>query len=141
MQPAINYLAVLVSAIVRFLLGWLWYGALFAHKWSELTGITQEKMQSANMPIVYGGALVAYFVQAYVLAHFIHYTNAKDAKGGAQTGFWIWLGFNAVLLMQSSLFEQRPFTLFFINSGYELVSLVVMGIILAVWKKKAAPQA
>ena len=137
MQPSINYLAVIVSAVARFALGAVWYSALFGAKWMELTGMTEEKARSANMAVTYGGALVAYVVQAYVLAHFIHYTNAKDAKGGAQCGFWLWLGFSAVLLMQGTLFEQRSFTLFFINAGYELVSLLAMGIILAVWQKKA----
>jgi hypothetical protein len=137
MQPVINYVAVAVAAVVRFALGAVWYSLLFGAKWQEYTGLTEDKMRGESVAMTYGGALVIYFIQAYVLAHFIHYTNAKDAKGGAQCGFWIWLGFNAVLLMQTKLFQAQPIGLFFINAGYELVSLLAMGIILAMWQKKA----
>jgi len=137
MKPVINYIAVVVSAVAKFTLGAIWYGVLFDQKWMELTGMTEAKAAEANMGVTYGGAFVSYALQAYILAHFVDYAKAQDAKGGAQTGFWLWLGFTFVLLVQGTLFEQRSWTLLFINAGYELVSLLLMGIILASWKKKS----
>lgn len=141
MQPQINYPAVIVSAVAKFALGALWYSpVLFSSQWMELTGVTEEMAAQSNMAVIFGGSFVLYLLQGYVLAHFVHYTNATNAKGGAQTGFWIWLGFVATLLMQGSLYEHRSMTLWAINGGYELVSLILMGVILAVWKKKPAQQ-
>lgn len=141
MKPVINYIAVVVSAVAKFALGAIWYGVLFGQKWMELTGMTEAKAAEANMAVTYGGALASYALQAFVLAHFVDYTKAQDAKGGAQTGFWLWLGFTFVLLIQGTLFEQRSWTLFCMNAAYELVALVAMGVILASWKKKPAAAA
>lgn len=141
MQPKLNYPAIFVSAIAKFIIGAIWYSPLlFAAQWMQLTGITEEIAGQTNMGLIFGAALIAYIVQAYVLAHFVHYTNSTTAKGGAQTGFWLWLGFVAVLLLQNVLFERKAMSLWAINAGYELVSLVVMAIILAVWKKKEATE-
>jgi len=141
MQPQIHYPAVIVSAIAKFALGALWYSAVFGNQWMEYTGVTEQMAAESNMALTFGGSIVLYLLQAYVLAHFVHYTNATTAKGGAQTGFWIWLGFVATLLMQGILYELKPFGLWAINAGYELVSLLLMGVILAAWKKKPAAPA
>lgn len=141
MQPPINYLAVVVSAVVKFSIGALWYSpALFANPWMQYTGVTEEMAAEANRAVLFGGSFVLYLLQAYILAHFVHYTGSKDAKDGAQTGFWIWLGFMTTLLMQGTLYERRAMALWAINSGYELLSILVMGVILAAWRKKEASQ-
>ena len=60
--PPVNYLAVLVAAIVIFILGGLWYSpVLFMKKWVALQDRTEEQMRaqaaSANMPLMYATAL------------------------------------------------------------------------------------
>lgn len=141
MQPSINYPAVVVAAVVKFSLGALWYSpALFANPWMHYTGVTEEMAAESNLAVIFGGSFVLYLLQAYILTHFIHYTGSKDAKDGAQTGFWIWLGFMATLLMQGVLYERKAIALWAINSGYELLSILVMGVILAAWRKKGTAQ-
>ena len=45
--PAINYLAVLVAAIVIFVLGGLWYSPLlFAKRWTALQNRTEEQIRA-----------------------------------------------------------------------------------------------
>ena len=77
--PPVNYLAVLVTGIVIFALGGLWYSpVLFVKKWLALQGRTveQERAQaaSANMPVMYLSAfitaLITTWVMALVFAHF-----------------------------------------------------------------------
>jgi hypothetical protein len=141
MQPPINYPAVVVSAIVKFALGALWYSpALFANQWMQYTGVTQTMMNESNMALIFGGSFVLYLVQAYILARVVHDTNSRAAKDGVQTGFLVWLGFMATLLMQGALYERKSIVLWAINAGYELLSLMVMGLILAVWRNVAAAQ-
>ncbi len=140
MQPVINYVAVVVAAVAQFIVGAIWYALLFGKKWGELVGMTEEtaKQMNANPALLYGLPFIAYLVSCYVLAHFVHYTNAKTAKEGAQTGFWAWLGFTATVLFIQYHFQNKAFALWAIDAGYNLVAFIAAGMILAVWKKKQA---
>lgn len=46
-------------------------------------------------------------------------------------GFWFWLGFIAVTTLSQVIYENRPMQLFVINNGFRLLSLVIMGAIVA----------
>jgi hypothetical protein len=141
MKPSINYLAVVISAVVKFALGVLWYSpGLFGNPWMHYTGVTEQQAAESNMAVIFSGSFVLYLLQAYILAHFVHYTGSKDAKDGAQTGFWIWLGFMATVLLQGTLYERKAMALWAINAGYELLSMLVMGVILVAWRKNGATQ-
>lgn len=142
-QPRVQYLAVLVAAVIQFVIGWLWYGMIFQQAWIEATGVTMEMAQNmtgGQMAMTSIGSFVAFFIVYYVMAHFVWYTKSTTAKQGAQTGFWSWLGFVATTLLVNQLYTLKPFTLWLIDSGYWLVSMVVGGILLAGWKKKEAAQ-
>ncbi len=133
---AINYLAVVVAAAANFLLGGLWYSpVLFGKKWMALQNITEEDIKRrGGAGKAYGSAIVGALVMAYVLAHIVGYADATTAGAGAQSGFWCWLGFVATAGIANTMFEHRPLGLYFINAGYYLVSLIIMGVILAVWR-------
>jgi hypothetical protein len=71
---------------------------------------------------------------AFVLVHAVHYAGAShDWAQGAAVGFFNWLGFVAVATLGSVTFEKRPLKLYFINNGYLLLALLLMGTVLAVW--------
>lgn len=136
-QVEVNYLAVLVAAIASMVLGALWYSPmLFGSKWVKLMGWTQQEMEKRKkgMGKSYGIAFVGSLVMAYVLAIFIAWAGAASVAAGVQVGFWVWLGFLATTGLGTILWEGRPKELYAINTGYELVQLLVMGAILAVWK-------
>jgi hypothetical protein len=127
---------VLVAALVNFLLGGLWYSPmLFAKKWMALLNITEEDIKKrGSAGKAYASAIIGALVMAYVLAHIVGYANATTVGAGAQSGFWCWLGFVATTGIANTMFESRPLGLYFINTGYYLVSLIIMGVILAVWR-------
>ena len=130
MDPVINLVAVLVGAIASMVIGMIWYGPLFGKTWMNLMGINKSKMKDATKSylIQFVGAIV----MVYVLAHFVQYAGAKDIIGGLQTGFWIWLGFIATVGLGSILWDGKPLELYLINMGYHLVTLLIVGTILAV---------
>ena len=132
----INYVAVLVSAIVGFGIGGLWYSPLlFGKTWMKLINITQKEMK-ANKDKAKKGYIfmfVALLVMAYALSLFVNYAGATTLTAGLLVGFWAWLGFVATVLLGGFLWENKPFSLYLINVSHYLVVLVVMGAILAVW--------
>ncbi|MBI4138832.1 DUF1761 domain-containing protein [Candidatus Uhrbacteria bacterium] len=141
MAPPINYLAVLVAASASMVLGFVWYGPLFGKPWMAIMGYTKEtaeKMKQKGMEKTYALMTLGSLVMAYVLAHSTEfamtYTKTYGVAGGLMSGFWNWLGFIAPILIGSQLWEGKPWKLFLITGGYYLVSLMGMGVILAVWR-------
>ena len=76
---------------------------------------------------------ISMLVMAYVLAYVVSYAAATTWLQGAIAGAWMWLGFVATISLGSVLWENRPWALYWINSLHSLVTLVIMGAILAVW--------
>jgi Protein of unknown function (DUF1761) len=140
----IKYLAVLVAAIIHWVLGGVWYGVLFKNKFIELIGWTPAQLQqmaeqSSGKEL--GIAFIMSLVLCYILAHFVQYTKSTTAMGGAQTAFWLWLGFIVTTNIAGVLFEQRSFGLYLINIGYQFVACVIAGVILAVWRSRQPVEA
>jgi hypothetical protein len=134
---AINHVAVIVTAIVGMVIGALWYSkALFGSTWMKLTGMTDKKlkeMQKKGMTKSYVLGFVSLLVMSYILAYFLKLFDANTMGEGVATGFLIWLGFVATVMLNSVLWEGKPFKLYFINALHYLVALVIMGVILVAW--------
>jgi hypothetical protein len=140
----INYPAVIVAAIVHFIIGGLWYGLIFGNLFLKIIGWTpeqQEQIVAQSNWTQYLMAFVCSFVLVYILAHFVQYTKATGVADGMQTGFWLWLGFVATTQLATVIFEQRKLGLYLLNVGYQLVACLICGAILAVWKPRAAAAA
>ena len=128
----INYLALLVATLAKFFFGWLWYSPLlFGKSWMALTNCNPEQMKS-RLPKIIPADLITTFILAFVLVHAVHYAGATGAAQGAAVGFFNWLGFIGAVSFATALYEKRPFRLFLINNGFQLISLLFMGDIVAV---------
>ena len=133
MDVPVNYGAVVVAALAGYILGGLWYGPLFGRLWRELSGAEEGKPTAFVMVT----GIISSFVMSFVLAQAIIYANAYWFAGGILTGlvagFFSWLGFIAPVTVGSVLYEKKPWSLWVLNNGYWLASLLVMGAILAAW--------
>ncbi|MGB3922110.1 MAG: DUF1761 domain-containing protein [Minisyncoccia bacterium] len=140
MDIGINYWAVLVAAVSSMAVGFLWYGLLFKKPWMAMMGYAPEVMSGMKMAAnkAYAIQFVASLVMAYVLSHVLvfatSYMNSSGWTSGASSGFWMWLGFVAPVSLGVVLWENKPWKLWYINASHYLVSLIVMGIILSLWK-------
>ena len=133
----VNYWAVFIAGIVTLPFGALWYSpAIFGKKWMELIGMKPGDIQKAKKEATQGyvWTLVSALVMAYVLAHMVWYAQAGTLAEGFQVGFWLWLGFVVTTNLGSVLWEKKPFGVYLISMGFYLVSLLIMGGILATWR-------
>jgi len=73
------------------------------------------------------------FLMALVLFHTIRWSGAQTVVEGLFIGFINWLGFVAVANVSTVTYERKPVKLYLLNNGYQLVSILAMGAILAVW--------
>jgi hypothetical protein len=132
----VNYLAIVITAVIIFLLGGLWYSpVLFAKRWVALQGRTMDEMKAMGAgPVMYFEVFVCGLLTAWVLAVIIAHYGAVTVGGGAMIGVLCWIGLAGATSYGSALFSSKPKALWAIDSGYNLVALVVSGAILAVWR-------
>ena len=128
----INYVAVVVAALVPMFLGALWYStALFARPWMRAVDRTQEELKSAQLGYVISA--IGALVMSYALARIDRWAEVDDLWNGALVGLLVWVGFVAPVLGVNTYFAGRPGRLWLINAGYQLVALVLVGAIHGVW--------
>lgn len=134
MEPvSFNLSAVAAAALLSFAIGGLWYSPLlFARPWMREAGLNEEQLRGGPMARIFGLAALASLVMAVNLAAFI---GPKASLGfGLFAGAAAGLGWVAMSLGVIYLFERRSFTLWLINSGYQVVAYTLMGGLLGVWK-------
>ncbi|MBI2548007.1 DUF1761 domain-containing protein [Candidatus Woesearchaeota archaeon] len=133
---SINYLAVIVAAVASMALGAFWYSPMgFGKMWMKLSGITPQatKNMKESAKKSYALGFLCALITSYVLAHFVKYTESTTVVDGMLTGFWIWFGFVATVTLGVVLWEGKSFRLYLLNNGYNLLSLLLMGMILTLW--------
>ena len=127
-----NHLAVLVSAFYQWILGALWYSLFFAKPWMTLTGhVAGSRPKGAVVGMI--SSFVGGLILSFILAHVVLWSGASTIFEGAFIGFICWLGFVAAPIFGETIYEQRPWKLFGINTGYWLAALLGSGCLLAVW--------
>jgi Protein of unknown function (DUF1761) len=130
---AFSWLGILVAALSGFVVGGLWYGPLFQKPWMAASGMTLEKGAQGNKLLTFGGAYVLNLIGAIGLT--IVLGDHGGWGSGLHTGVFTGFFFVATALGVIYLFEQRPFKLWCINAGYQVVNFGVMGTILGVWPR------
>ena len=130
----INWLAVIVAAIIRLAVGAVWYSPVgFGPMWLKTVGLTQERMMAA-MPRAIAVDAVGSLLMAFILLHAVVYAGATTLLLGGTVGALNWLGFVAVVLIATNVYEQRPLRSAWVSAGFNLLAMVLMGALLAVWR-------
>jgi hypothetical protein len=138
---SINWLAVLVAGVSAFVLGGVWYSpALFGKAWMKENKMTMEDVQKGNKARIFGWSFVLCLIMAVNLAMFLT-EPAQPCPGapvvniswgstaGFLAGIWVFCSIAVV-----ALFEHKTARYIFINGGYCVLALVLMGAIIGAWR-------
>ena len=132
-SSTINWLAVAVAGVLAFVLGGVWYSpALFGKAWMKENNMSVEDVRSGNNAKIFGWSFILSLVMAVNLAMFLSDPKIHFGMGivyGLLTGLWIFCGIAIV-----ALFEHKSARYIFVNGGYMLVALGLMGAIIGAWK-------
>ncbi|WP_386128614.1 DUF1761 domain-containing protein [Winogradskyella litorisediminis] len=158
-----NYLAIVVAALVPIVLGFLWYNPiLFGGFWMRESGMTEEKLRSGNMAVIFIVSLIfSFFLSMFLQTLVIHQIGAVQLIGGDPTAEGILPSFQAFMndygtnfrtykhgalhgllagiflilpiLGINGMFERQSWKHIFINVGYWTMTLTIMGAILCGW--------
>jgi len=136
MFESVSIVAIIGSGISSMILGSAWYGPLFGKTWTTLEGWTEadiEQGKKQNMAKTYGIQFVGSLVFAAVLGMFARTIGALTLTDGLVVGFWAWLGFALPLLLGSVLWNGKPWKLYALHAGYNLVQFALIGAIVTLW--------
>ena len=158
----INFLAMIVAALVTLVIGFVWYHPkVFGTVWMKSAGLTEEQLKSGNMIKVFGlTILLSLMITLILQALTIHQSGAygmvggvidentlpsfqafmddygtafRTFKHGALHGFIAGLFFALPINAINGLFERKSAKYIFVNSGYWIVTLTIMGSIVCGW--------
>ena len=133
-KAKINYVAVLVAAVVTFVLGAIWYLA-FQSSWMELSGVTEaEAGESGASSFII--SFITYLLGAFALALLFKSMNISTWETGLATGALIGALIVGGNIFTNNAYELKPVGLSILNAGFSAVSFAAMGAILGGWQKR-----
>ena len=128
-----NIVPILGVTILNIILGMLWYSPL-------LLGTLWAKSHKFNMrelkpsPLHYAGSVLVSLITASVLAILITQFQITTWKGGMVFGLYLWLGLIVTTHFSGVIWAQKPLRVYFIDTTYLLISIVMMSTLLALWR-------
>ena len=157
----LNPLSLLVAAVSALIVGFVWYNPkVFGTAWMKAADMDEEKRKGVNMAKIFALALLFAIMLALALPPMVihqmgalslaqgdlgvlpsneaflnDYSDAfRTFKHGAFHGFMSGLFIALPILGTNALFEHKGAKYIFINSGYWIVTLTIMGGIICAWR-------
>ncbi|WP_298237232.1 DUF1761 domain-containing protein [uncultured Algibacter sp.] len=158
----LNFPAILVAAVSALVVGFIWYNPkVFGTAWMKAAGMTDEQVKGGNMAKIFILAFIFAFLLAMTMMQMsIHQTGALSLVGGDSTkalpsyaafmadygdafrtfkhgalhGVLAGVFIALPIIGTNALFERKGAKYIFINAGYWVVTLGVMGTIICGWK-------
>lgn len=134
---SISYLAVVVTGIVVFLIGGIWYQALFGRLWVKLHNLSDEdikRMQQRIPPQIFFPVMLgAYLVMAFAIAMLVTSFDINDLAGGMILGAVLWL-IVASIGVTAHITSDKHIGIYAIDTAYQLVIFLVAGSMLGAWQ-------
>jgi flagellar biosynthesis protein FlhB len=120
-------LSIIVSSIVMFAVGAVWFTFLFGKLWSRLMNFTPEASAKA-MEGGMAGKMVAMFILNVLVASVLYYLVPLllplSFVDFLSTVLVVWVGFTLPSLVNTYLWEGKSIQLVAINAGGPLASFV-----------------
>jgi hypothetical protein len=134
----LNWLAVIVGAVVYFALGALWYSPmLLGRAWQRSIGWDESRTPPQQSAMTYVAPLIAYVVMAIAVGMLAAATGTDTLTEGLILGLVIGVGLSLAHTFVDASFDPNkpePWTWFAINGSYHTLGLIIVAVIVAVWQ-------
>lgn len=158
----VSIYSILVAALIPMLVGFAWYNPkTLGGIWMREADVSEEKMKGANMGLIFGLSLLFSFLLAFELTHNVvhqmgvfslsianpdgentfrevmeriggvgmHRSFGHGALHGAIAGLFIAFPILAI----NAMFERKSWKYIWINAGFWIICLTLMGGIICAW--------
>lgn len=125
----LNFIALIVGALVPMIVGFLWYGPILGKAWQKSLGFSDEDIQSGNMAVTFG---VSYLV-ALLISFYLQYIVGLHE--GTEDANFLHAAFHGAMsavmtavpvLISNSLFQKNNWTNIIINVVYWIITFALM---------------
>jgi Protein of unknown function (DUF1761) len=155
-------ISALVASLASLLVGFIWYHPkVFGTAWMNALGLTDEQLKKGNMAKIFGLTILLAFIACFMVipAVVIHQFGAlgmvggkaelakpsyaafladygsafRTFKHGALHGTILAVGLIFPVVAINNLFSHKPWKLTFIDAGYWVITIALMGGIICGW--------
>ena len=135
----VNIFAVIASVAMAMIIGSVWYSpSVLGKKWMDALKKTPEDLEkektSMNMTKLYSTQLLISFIGAYSLAFIITGMGITSIADAIIAGLIVSIGIIASNSYGNVLWGHGSREAFLIWTGGNIITIVVMSIILAIWQ-------
>lgn len=135
---SINWPAVLTAGVAMFMIGGVWYGAVFSKVWQHANGFTDEDVaerhKRATPAKFFAGMIASYVVAAFAMSLLIVNLDVRAAGSGAGVGVVLWLFATAAIGMTDTITLERKPVALVLDSVYQLIAFSAGGALLGLWR-------
>lgn len=135
----LNWLAVIVAAVVYYALGAVWYARFaFGDIWMDSIGWKPDpdsgpQMSTANIVL----PIVGFLVTAIALGMLAASTGTDTFAEGIVLGLVAGVGVGTMITLVTAAYDPvspKPVTWFLVTGGYHLVGIIIASAIIGVWQ-------
>lgn len=134
----LNWIAVIVGAVIYFALGALWYAPAFlGRRWQRSIGWDPERKLPQMSAATYAVPFAAYVVMAIAIGLLAAATGSDTLGEGIVLGLVAGIGLALMHTMVDATFDPNkpePWTWFAINGSYHALGLLIVAIIVSLWQ-------
>jgi Protein of unknown function (DUF1761) len=134
----LNWLAVLVGAVVYFVIGAAWFApAVFGRRWMAAIGWDETRPRPEMNPVSYAGPAAFYLIASIATGLLAAATGTDTLAEGAVLGLVVGVGYALTVTATDAVFDPnkpKPWTWFVISGSYHLVALILVGMIIGAWQ-------
>jgi Protein of unknown function (DUF1761) len=132
----LNWLAVIVAAVAFFALGAVWYApAVFGRAWQHASGVEVPEGTRPGIAF-YVGPLATCFLSTVATAMLALATGTDTVGEAIVLALVVGIGYAAAVAFVGGIFDPhkpQPLLWFAIFSGYQVVGLLIVATIVALW--------
>ena len=131
----IRWPVVIGAGVAAFMVGAVWYAAIFPIQWAELHGYSEERMEGvqARFALNLGAMLLLDVLRAVVVATLLAAMGRRSVACGLGLGAMLWVGVSLPFHASFALSSGTVLGAFAIDASYRLTALLVTGAIVGGW--------
>lgn len=133
----VNWLAVIVGAVVYFALGGFWYSPVgFGTAWMRSVGMTMPEGEERPGAGIYATPLIGDLIAAVATGWLALATGSSTLAEGILLGLVVSVGYSVTQTASNATFNRlpEPMTWFWITALHNVVGLTILAIIVSVWQ-------